>query len=68
MEFSWVEFSDHARRQMGRDHPIAKRNWDIMLREANKVSRARLLATEQKDSGAWLNALKVSSLGTLLHS
>ena len=30
------------------------------------VSRARLMATAQKESGAWLNDLPVSSLGTLL--
>ena len=34
-----------------------------MLLEADQVSRARLLATAQKESGAWLNALPVSSLG-----
>ena len=39
-----------------------------MLRVADKVSRARLLATAQKESWAWLNALPVSSLGTLLDS
>ena len=30
------------------------------------MSRARLMAMAQKESGAWLNALPVSSLGTLL--
>ena len=39
-----------------------------MLLEADQVSRARLMATAQKESGAWLNALPVSSLGTLLDS
>ena len=39
-----------------------------MLRVADQASRARLLATAQKESGAWLNALQVSSLGTLLDS
>ena len=34
--------------------------------EADQVSRARLMAMAQKKSGAWLNALPVSSLGTLL--
>ena len=37
-----------------------------MLLEADQESRARLMATSQKESGAWLNALPVSSLGTLL--
>ena len=39
-----------------------------MLREADQRSRARFLATSQKESVAWLNALPVSSLGTLLDS
>ena len=30
------------------------------------LSRARLMATTQIESGVWLNALPVSSLGTLL--
>ena len=37
-----------------------------MLLEADQVSRTRLMATAQKESRAWLNALAVSSLGTLL--
>ena len=45
-----------------------QKNWDDMLLEADQVSRARLMATAQKESGAWLNALPVSSLGTLLDS
>ena len=32
------------------------------------MSRVKLLATAQKENGAWLNALSVSSLGTLLDS
>ena len=39
-----------------------------MLHVADQVWRARLLATAQRESGAWLNALPVSSLGTLLDS
>ena len=50
------------------DLPIVKRNWENMLRVADQVCRARLLATAQRESGAWLNALPVSSLGTLLDS
>ena len=49
-----------------RDLPIVKRNWENMLREEDQVSKARLLATTQKESGVWLNALPVSSLGSLL--
>jgi hypothetical protein len=32
----------------------------------NLRDKARLLATQQKESGAWLNCLPSSSLGTLL--
>ena len=38
--------------QRARDLPIAKNNWDIMLLEADQVSRTRLLATAQRESGA----------------
>ena len=58
------------------DDPSLQKAWDLPLlreirkyvAEADQVSRARLLATAQKESGAWLNALPVSSLGTLLDS
>ena len=48
----------------------------LLLREIGKtccveqiaVAVARLLATAQRESGSWLNALPVSSLGTLLDS
>ena len=50
------------------DLPIVERNWENMLRMADQVSRARLLATAQRESVAWLNALPVSLLGTLLDS
>ena len=49
------------RRQKSWDHPIVKRKCDNMLREADRVSKARLLATAEKESRAWLNALPVSS-------
>ena len=50
------------------DLPIVERIWENMLRGADQVSKARLLATAQRKSGAWLNALPVLSLGTLLDS
>ena len=59
---------DDPSRQKAWDLPIVKRNWENILHEADQVSTARLLATAQKDRGAWLNALPVSSLGTLLDS
>ena len=57
---------DDPRCQKAWDLLIVKKNWDNMLLQANQVSRARLMATTQKESGSWLNALPVSSLGTLL--
>ena len=54
--------------QKGWDVPIVERSQEEMLRQADQVSRAKLLATAQKECGAWLNALPVSSLGTLLDS
>ena len=59
---------DDPSRQKAWDLHIVKRNWENVLRVADQVSRARLLATAQRESGAWLNALRVSSLGTLLDS
>ena len=59
---------DDLSRQKAWDLPIVKRNWENMLRVADQVSRARLLATAQRENGAWLNALPVSSFGTLLDS
>ena len=57
---------DDPRRQKAWYLPIVKKNWDNMLLEADQVSRAILMAMTQKETGAWLNALPVSSLGTLL--
>lgn len=37
-----------------------------MLENANQVSRARLLAASSEESGQWLHAIPVPSLGTLL--
>ena len=63
-----VSLPDELGRQKAWDLPIVKRDWDRMLSEADQVSRARLLATAQSESGAWFNALPVPSLGTLLDS
>ena len=54
---------NNPRRQKAWDLPIVKKNWDNMLLEAGQMSRARLMATQQKESSAWLNDLPVSSLG-----
>ena len=63
-----VPFPEEPSRQKSWDLPLVKKDWEQMLQEADQVSRARLLATAQKESGAWLNALPVPSLGTLLDS
>ena len=39
-----------------------------MLLDVCQVPRARSMATAQKESGAWLNALLVSWLGILMDS
>ena len=55
-------------------HPAscAQRNWDAprieatfnsLLESANQLSQARLLAVSRPESGAWLNALPLSSMG-----
>ena len=59
---------DDPSRQKAWYLPIVERNWENMLRVVDQVSSARLLATAQRESGAWLNALPVSTLGTLLDS
>ena len=51
---------DDMCRQKAWDLPIVKRNCENLLRVADQMSRARLLATAQRESGAWLNALSVS--------
>ena len=48
------------------DVPLASTLYDRLLREADQVGRARLLASARPESGAWLNAVPVSSLGTAL--
>ena len=59
---------DDLSRQKAWDLPIVERNWENMLHVTYQVSRARLLAMAQRESGAWLNALLVSSLGTMQDS
>ena len=48
------------------DVPLMRAKREGLLREADQVARARLLAAAHKESGAWLNAIPVPSLGTQL--
>ena len=55
-------------RQRTWDLPLAEFTRDQLLNAADQVSRARILASSCKESGLWLQALPVPSLGTLLDS
>lgn len=48
------------------DIPLVSLSRDRLLAEADQVTRARLLAAGRKESGAWLNAVPIPSVGTLL--
>ena len=52
-----VLLPDDPKRQKAWDLPIVKNNWENMLLEAGQVSRARLMATAQKD---------IAGLGSML--
>ena len=53
-----------ALRQKAWDTPCVQETYDNLLENASDPrSRARLLAAATKESGAWLNALPISSLG-----
>ena len=53
-------------RQKDWDIPLATVSREELLRGADQVGRARLLAATCKESGVWLNAVPVPSLGTQL--
>ena len=46
--------------------PLASQRFDNLLAQANQVSRARLLAAADRDSGCWLNVVPIPVLGTYL--
>ena len=49
---------------VSKDAPLVSNAVDLLLQNApHDVARARLLAVSAKESGAWLKALPVSSLG-----
>jgi hypothetical protein len=53
-------------RQKSWDMTSATQRLEDMLREGDQVTRARLLAASRKESGLWLHAIPVPSLGTQL--
>ena len=55
-------------RQRTWDLPLAEFTRDELLSAADQVSRARILASSCKESGLWLQASPIPSLGTLLDS
>ena len=52
-----------ATKQRSWDSPIINATVSSLLSSANAVDKACLLASQRKESGAWLNAPPVSSLG-----
>lgn len=53
-------------RQKSWDLPLAENRKDRLLESGDQVSRARMLAASCRESGLWLHALPVPTLGTLL--
>jgi hypothetical protein len=52
-----------ATQQKAWDTPVIAGVFSSLLHEASPKCRARLLAAQKKESGAWLNAPSISSLG-----
>ena len=57
---------ENVHKQKSWDLPLAKVTQERLLAEVDQVGRARLLAAACSESGAWLNAIPVPSLGTQL--
>ena len=58
---------DFRARQRAWDTPRIEQTQKSLIAKADQVSRARLLAAEQPESGAWATAIPVPSLGTQLN-
>ena len=60
-------FPDDADRSRQRtwDLPLAEASLAGLLDRADQISRARFLASRQRESGLWLHALPIPALGTL---
>jgi len=57
---------ENTNKQKAWDIPLAKLVQERLVDESDQVGRARLLAAACNESGAWLNAVPVPSLGTQL--
>ena len=67
METNLIEPIEEQRvKQRGWDVPLIILKQNRMLENADQYDRARLLAVTQPESGAWLTAIPVPSLGTQL--
>ena len=73
-ETLWDELSGGSERptaessvkQRSWDEPICKTKFETLLEQSNQVERARLLAAAESETGMWLQAIPVPSLGTQL--
>ena len=55
---------DNAKRQQAWDEPCCRKvAGDLLERASDDYTRARLLANQQETSGAWLEALPITSVG-----
>lgn len=60
--------SDVSHLQRAWDFPHIVNVYHSLLDEASEKDRARILASSSKESGAWLNATPLSSLGLMMRS
>ena len=50
------------------DRPVAVASASSLISEASPIARARLLASQQKEAGAWLTAPPLSALGLWMNN
>ena len=50
------------------DRPVAVASASSLISEASPIARARLLASQQKEAGAWLTAPPLSALGLRMNN
>ena len=59
---------DDRTKQKAWDEPTCEHSFNVLIADADQVSRARLIAAKTDNSGAWIHALPTPTLGTLLDS